>query len=47
MYLGADMGGMGSKMTVESKGDELLWNITKRDGTREQITINKKESNKY
>ena len=47
LYLGADMGGMGSKMTVESKGDELLWNITKRDGTREQITINKKESNKY
>ena len=47
LYLGADMGGMGSKMTVESKGDELLWNITKRDGTRQQITINKKESNKY
>lgn len=47
LYLGADMGGMGSKMTVTSKADKLLWNIEKRDGTRQQIEINKKESNKY
>lgn len=47
LFLGADIGGMGSKMTVESKGDELLWNITKRDGSKEQIVIDKKEANKY
>lgn len=47
LYLGADIGGMGSRMQVQSKGDELYWNLTRRDGSREQIVINKKESNKY
>ena len=46
-YLGADIGGMGSKMTVSTKPDTLTWNIKKRDGSTEQIVINKKESNKY
>ena len=45
LYLGADMGGMGSKMSVISKGDFLNWNIDKTDGSRETIVINKKESN--
>ena len=45
--IGADMGGMGSKMSVISKGDFLNWNIDKTDGSRETIVINKKESNKY
>ena len=47
LYLGADIGGMGSKMSVISKGDFLNWNIDKTDGSRETIVINKKESNKY
>ena len=47
LYLGADIGGMGSKMTVKSSNSELIWNISKRDGTESQIVINKKESNKY
>ena len=47
LYLGADIGGMGSLMTVRSTPDTLTWNIEKRDGTSEQILINKKESNKY
>ncbi len=47
LYLGADIGGMGSKMTVSTKPDTLTWNIKKRDGSTEQIVINKKESNKY
>ena len=47
LYLGADIGGMGSKMTVKSSDSELIWNISKRDGTESQIVINKKESNKY
>ena len=47
LYLGADMWGMGSKMSVIYKGDFLNWNIDKTDGSRETIIINKKESNKY
>lgn len=47
LYLGADMGGMGSRMTVLSKEDKLYWTIEKQDGSTEQVVINKKESNKY
>ena len=47
LYLGADIGGMGSRMTVLSKGDFLYWNIEKLDGTKKQIIIDKTESNKY
>ena len=47
LYLGADIGGMGSRMSVENKGDMLLWNIRKMDGTTDQIVIDKKEANKY
>ena len=46
-FLGADIGGMGSKLTVDSKKDRLIWNIARRDDTKEQIVINTKESNKY
>ena len=34
-------------MTVKSTPDTLTWNIKKRDGSKEEILINKKESNKY
>ena len=47
LYLGADIGGMGSRMSVENKGDLFLWNIRKMDGTTDQIVIDKKEANKY
>lgn len=47
LYLGADMGGMGSKMTVQEKDDKLYWNVEHFDGSKEQIVIDKKESNKY
>ena len=47
LYLGADIGGMGSKMTVKSRDNFLDWNITKTDGTINTIVIDKKESNKY
>ena len=47
LYQGADMGGMGSRMTVLSKEDKLYWTIEKQDGSTEQVVINKKESNKY
>lgn len=47
LFLGADIGGMGSRMTVNSSAEQLVWNILRRDNTKEQIVINKKESNKY
>ena len=47
LYLGADIGGMGSKMTVKSEGHLLKWNIEKTDGEIKQIIIDKTESNKY
>lgn len=46
-YLGADMGGMGSEMSVTTEGDFLHWDIKKWDGTKQRVTIDKKESNKY
>jgi adenylylsulfate reductase subunit B len=46
-YLGADIGGMGSKMNVRSEGTLLHWQIEKTDGSKEVIVINKKDSNKY
>ena len=42
LYLGADIGGMGSLMTVKSTPDTLTWDIKKRDGSKEEILINKK-----
>ena len=47
LYLGADIGGMGSQLSVTTKGDIVHWNIEKTDGTVETIEINRKESNKY
>ena len=65
LYLGADIGGMGSLfcaisqkkkaekkvkkslMIVNSTPDTLTWDIKKRDVSKEEILINKKESNKY
>jgi adenylylsulfate reductase subunit B len=46
-YLGADIGGMGSRMRVATEGDLLHWQIEKTDGTKEVIVVNKKDSNKY
>jgi adenylylsulfate reductase subunit B len=46
-YLGADIGGMGSRMSVVTEGDLLRWQIEKTDGTKEVIVVNKKDSNKY
>lgn len=47
LYLGADIGGMGSRMTVETQGSLLKWNIEKQNGETETNLINKKESNQY
>ena len=47
LYLGADIGGMGSLVHTESKGDVLNWIFEHYDGRVTEIPINRKESNKY
>ena len=47
LYLGADIGGMGSKMQVTQTEDLIVWHILKSDNTEEVIEINKKEANRY
>jgi len=46
-FLGADIGGKGSTLTVENKTDESIWTINKYDGQTYIIKTNKNESNKY
>lgn len=47
LYLGADIGGMGSKLSVSGDKERLIWKIAKPDGRQEEIIINRKESNQY
>lgn len=46
-YLGADMGGRGGTMAVCEDGQYLHWHIHTGDGRHEQITIDRRESNRY
>lgn len=46
-YLGADIGGMGSKLTTSIEGDIMHWRIEKTDGEISMIDINRKDSNQY
>ena len=46
-FLGADMGGMGSRMYTEKHGNILDWLIEKPDGGIVKISVDTRESNKY
>ncbi len=46
-FLGADMGGKGSILSVVTEGDVHTWTVTRLDGSKTSITVNSKESNKY
>ena len=46
-YLGADIGGKGSKLTVREEGDLMHWSVEKPDGKVTVITVNRKDANKY
>lgn len=46
-YLGADIGGRGSRMKVKSRGDMIYWNITRPDGEKVTIEIDRTKSNQY
>jgi adenylylsulfate reductase subunit B len=46
-FLGADIGGNGSTMHVETEGDILHWKIDKTDGSTVTIDVDRRNSNKY
>ena len=46
-YLGADMGGAGSTLSVKSKGDIREWCVTSPDGSVQVIEVNKKKRTLY
>lgn len=46
-FLGADIGGRGSTLQVETRENIMNWKITKSDGTQAVIQIDKRNSNKY
>lgn len=46
-YLGADIGGKGSTLTVSQKGEIYTWTVEDQFGKKQTIEVNKKDSNKY
>ncbi len=46
-FLGADIGGNGSFLTVNQDKNFISWIITKPDNQVKEIVIDKRESNKY
>lgn len=46
-FLGADIGGRGSTLSVKRQGDVRLWTVTAPDGQKKTIDVNTKESNRY
>lgn len=46
-FLGADMGGTGSRLHTEKNGDILRWIIEKPDSGVTVIDVDTRESNKY
>ncbi|MDO4286848.1 MAG: ferredoxin family protein [Eubacteriales bacterium] len=47
LYLGADIGGAGSRMTVTKEGSLLHWTVTRADASQETITVDSRDANKY
>ena len=47
LYLGADIGGRGSRMTVTKENNLLHWTVTRMDGTNETITVDSRNANQY
>ena len=47
LYLGADIGGRGSRLTVKEDDDIVHWQVEKPDGEIYVVDLNPKDSNKY
>lgn len=46
-FLGADMGGRGSRLTTHTEGDFRYWKITDAAGQEQTIVVNQKDANRY
>ena len=46
-FLGADIGGRGSCLSIQDDGDLRHWKITDPQGRSETITVNRIDANKY
>ncbi|MGN0662079.1 MAG: ferredoxin family protein [Faecalibacterium sp.] len=46
-FLGADLGGQGSTLSVRESGGISHWRITRPDGTVLALDVNKKDPNQY
>lgn len=46
-FLGADLGGRGSVLSVREENGINHWRITRPDGTSIPLDVNKKDSNQY
>lgn len=46
-FLGVDMGGNGTELTVSEKDGISIWNFTASDGSSRQLEVNKRDANKY
>lgn len=47
LFLGADIGGRGGQMTVQTEGNILHWQVTDPAGLVKQIDVDRKAANKY
>ena len=47
LYLGADIGGRGSKLKVAQEGDIVHWIVEQSNGEVSVIDVNRKDSNQY
>lgn len=47
LYLGADIGGRGSKLTAEVENDIVHWKVEESNGETHTIDVNRKSSNQY
>lgn len=46
-FLGADMGGRGTRLQVKSSATQNVWEFDHPDGTVQTITVSKSQANKY
>lgn len=47
LFLGADIGGAGSTMRVEKEGDLYHWIVRRPSGEETEITVDRKNANRY
>lgn len=46
-FLGADIGGQGSTLSVTQLGELNIWKVEDSEGNTQTIEVNKKDANKY